>query len=347
MDAEIFGTLKDGREAKLYTLANKNGMVAKVSEYGAVLTSLIVPDKDGKLQDVTLGYDDLDGWENDEFYFGATVGRVGNRIAGGKFSLDGQDYSLATNNAPGGIPCHLHGGLTGFNKVLWKGEPVPGGVKLHYLSRDGEEGYPGDLSVTITYLLNDENELLWQVEATTSAPTPVNIVHHSYWNLSGNTTTSIKDHLLTLNADHYLTTCEGLIPTGELKSVEGTPMDFHTATEIGQNLHEDYQDLKFGNGYDHAWVLKGTGLRLAAQASDPKSGRTLELHTDQPAVHLYSSNFLDGVTPGKQGLPYAQHSAFCLETELFPDGPNKPKFPNCILRPGEVYRHKMVHKFSW
>lgn len=344
---ETYGTLKDGREAKLFTLTNKNGMVAKVTEYGAILTSLLVPDREGTVRDVSHGYEDLAGWETNTAYLGATVGRFGNRIAGGEFTLDGETYSLATNNEPGGLPCHLHGGLVGFDKALWKGEAIAGGVKLSYTSPEGEEGYPGALTVTVTYTLNDDNELIWQAEATTTRATPVNIVHHSYWNLSGDPTTSINDHLMMLNAPFYLPTDIGLIPTGEVTSVAGTPMDFREPTEIGKRVEERFQALEFGSGYDHAWVLDGVGMKLAAKVTDPKTGRTLELHTDQPAVQFYGGNFLDGSATGKGGVAYRKRSGFCLETELFPDGPNKGHFPSCILRPGETYRHTMVHKFSW
>lgn len=344
---DSYGTLPDGREVRIYTLTNKNGMVAQVTEYGAILTSLLVPDRDGKVKDVTHGYDDLAGWQTNESYFGATVGRFGNRIAKGQFTLDGNHYQLATNNEPGGIPCHLHGGLVGFDKKLWQGEQIEGGVKLHYTSPDGEEGYPGELRVTVTYTLTDDNELMWKAEATTTQATPVNLVHHSYWNLSGDPTTSINDHLLMLNAPFYLPTDAGLIPTGEVRSVANTPMDFRELSVIGQQLDESFEPLAFGSGYDQAWVLTGTGMRLAARVEDPKTGRTLELLTDQPAVQFYGGNFLDGVTPGKEGIAYPRRSGLCLETQRFPDGPNKSHFPNCILHPGETYRHTMVHKFSW
>lgn len=344
---ETYGTLKDGREAKLFTLTNKNGMLAKVTDYGAILTALIVPDKEGNLKDVTHGYDDLAGWESNASYYGATVGRFGNRIAQGKFTLDGETYTLATNNDPGGLPCALHGGLVGFDKVLWKGEKIDGGVKLSYTSPDGEEGYPGALTVTVTYTLNDDNELTWQVEATTTKATPVNIVHHSYWNLSGDPTTTINDHFMMLKASFYLPTDAGLIPTGEVSSVSGTPMDFREPTEIGKNLDETFEPIAFGGGYDQAWVLDGIGMKLAAKVTDPKTGRSLELHTDQPAVQFYGGNFIDGVSTGKGGVAYPRRSGLCLETQVFPDGPNKGHFPNCILRPGETYRHTMVHKFSW
>lgn len=345
--SETFGQLKDGREVNLFTLTNQNGVTAKVSDFGALLIGVLVPDKNGKLKDLTHGFDDLAGWEENAPYFGATVGRFGNRIANGKFTLEGTEYNLAKNNEPAGIPCHLHGGLVGFSHQLWSGRIIPNGVELTYLSKDGEEGYPGDLNVTLTYTLNEDNELTWKAEATTTRATPVNMIHHSYWNLSGDPTTPISNHFLTLHADRYLATDDGMIPTGEQRPVDGTPMDFREPTEMGLRADENYESLKQGNGYDHAWVINGEGLRLAAKATDPETGRTLEVFTDQPGIQFYAANYLDGTTPGKGGVKYERRTAFCLETEAFPDGPNKPEFPNCILRPEETYLHTMVHKFSW
>jgi aldose 1-epimerase len=343
----VYGKLPDGREAKIFTLTNKNGIIAKVTEYGAILVSVEVPDKSGKVADVTHGYDTLDGWLTNTSYFGSTVGRFGNRIKDGKFSLDGKDYTLARNNNPGGIPCHLHGGLKGFDKVLWSGKQVAGGVEFSYLSPDGEEGYPGNLSVKVTYSLNDENELTWQAEATTDAPTVLNIVHHSYWNLSDDPNSMINDHFLQLEADQYLPTDAGLIPTGELAPVAGTPMDFTKPTAIGARVNADAEAIKLGLGYDHCWVLKkADGIKLAARLKDPKSGRVMEVFTNQPAIQFYGGNFLDGKTIGKNGIAYAHRTALCLETENFPDAPNKPSFPSAVLKPGETYKHVMIHKFS-
>ena len=342
VNIDTFGRLKDGREAKLFTLTNKNGVVAKISNYGALLTHLLVPDREGNVRDVVHGFDHLAGWEDNDPYFGATVGRFGNRIADGNFTLDGETYPLAKNNDPAGIPCHLHGGLEGFSHKLWDATVGPDGVALSYLSKDGEEGYPGDLMVTVIYTLSEDNELTWKARATTTKATPINIIHHSYWNLSGDPSSSIDNHLLTLNADHYLPITDGMIPTGEQKHVADTPMDFRVETEIGLRINEDDPCLKRGNGYDHAWVLKGEGLRLAAKAIDPISQRSLEVFTDQPAVQFYSANYLDGVTPGKSGVKYEPRTAFCLETEAFPDGPNQPDFPSCILRPDERYLHTLV-----
>ncbi len=344
---EVYGKLDDGSEVKIFTFSNKNGMVAKVTEYGAILTSLEVPDKDGNVEDVTHGYDNLAGWLTNSSYFGATVGRYGNRIAGGKFEIDGQVYDqLAVNNGPN----HLHGGEKGFDKVLWKGEAIDGGVKLTYTSKDGEEGYPGNLQVTVTYTLNDNNELKWVCEATTDKATPVNIVQHTYWNLSGDPTTSINDHILTIPAKYFLTTDKDLIPDGNLAEVVDTPFDFNSSTTIGERIKAASIPLQFGKGYDHCWVVDGEGMRLAAKLRDPKTRRAMELQTDQPGVQFYGGNFLDGETTGKSGVKYGHRTACCLETQVFPDSPNKqdnPAFPSCILKPGETYTHTMVSKFSW
>lgn len=345
---EIYGSMADGKNVKVFTLSNKNGVVAKVTEYGAILVSLEAPDQAGKIADLTHGYDSLAGWLKNTSYFGSTVGRFGNRIKDGKFTLDSKSYTLVTNNQPGGIPCALHGGMKGFDKVVWSGKVVKGnGVEFSYTSPDGEEGYPGNLSVKVTYSLNDENELKWQAKATTDAPTILNIVHHTYWNLSGDPTKSINDHILTLNAEGFLPTDMGLIPNGEIARVAGTPMDFTKPTVIGERIDADFEALKFAGGYDHAWVLKkGDGVRLAARVRDPKSGRVMEISTNQPAIQFYGGNFLDGTAKGKKDLSYAKRTAFCLETEGFPDAPNHKNFPSAVLRPGETYTHTMIHKFS-
>ncbi|MDQ8189765.1 aldose epimerase family protein [Roseibacillus persicicus] len=346
-----YGTMSDGREVYLFTLTNESGMTAKVTEYGAILVGVEVPDRNGKTADITHGYDSLEGWLTNTSYFGSTVGRYGNRIAKGRFSLGGRTFNLATNNDPGGLPCALHGGIKGFDKVLWSGEMTSDGrgVELTYLSKNGEEGYPGELKAVVTYSLNDENELTWQARATvTGSATPVNIVHHSYWNLSNDRMSTINDHLLTLNADHFLPTDAGLIPTGEIRAVEGTPFDFTEASPIGERLKTENESLSLGGGYDHCWVLtKKDGLRHAATLHDPKTGRTMEIHTDQPGIQFYGGNFLDGTAIGKNGARYPYRSACCLETQLFPDSPNQPSFPSSILSPGEVYLHTMVHKFTW
>ena len=343
-----YGAMPDGKKVKIFTLTNKNGLKAKVIEYGAILISMETPDKSGKSADITHGYDNLEGWLTNTSYFGATVGRFGNRIKDGKFTLDGKDYKLATNNEPGGIPCALHGGLKGFDKVLWSGKTTADkGVEFSYTSKVGEEGYPGNLTVKVTYSLNDDNELKWEAKATTDAPTVLNIVQHTYWNLSGDPTKLINDHILMLNADGYLPTNAGLIPTGKIDPVAGTPMDFTKPTAIGQRVDADFEALKLGGGYDHAWVLKkGKDMHLAAKVMDPKSGRVMEISTNQPAIQFYGGNFLDGKAIGKGGVPYAYRTAFALETEGFPDAPNQPSFPSAVLRPGENYMHSMSFKFS-
>lgn len=345
---EIYGKMPDGQEVKIFTLTNSNGLRAKVTEYGAILVSMETPDKSGKIADITHGYDTLAGWLTNKSYFGATVGRFGNRIKDGKFTLEGKSYSLATNNDPGGIPCHLHGGIKGFDKVLWSGKVTPDqGVELTYVSKDGEEGYPGTLTVKVTYTLTAENELKWEAKATTDAPTILNLVHHSYWNLSGDPKTPITDHILTLNAESFLPTDIGLIPTGKITPVAGTPLDFTKPTVIGERIDADFEALKFGGGYDHAWVLpKAEGVQLAARLEDPKTGRVMEVSANQPAIQFYSGNFLDGTETGKGGVVYAKRTALCLETEGFPDAPNQPSFPSAVLRPGETYQHTMIHKFS-
>ncbi len=302
---EVFGTMPDGREVKIFTLTNKNGLEARVTEYGAILVSMKTPDASGKLADITLGYDTLEGWLGNTSYFGATVGRYGNRIRDGKFTLDGK------------------------------------------VSKDGEEGYPGNLTVKVTYTLTDDDELVWRASATTDAPTVSNIVHHSYWNLSGDPATSINDHVLTLAAPHYLPTNAGLIPTGALAAVADTPMDFTRPTAIGARVDADFEALKLAGGYDHCWVLeKGEGVRLAARLKDPQSGRVMEIHTDQPGIQFYGGNFLDGTVTGKGGVKYAHRTGLCLETEGFPDAPNQPSFPSPVLRPGQTYQHVMIHRFS-
>lgn len=347
---EKFGKLPDGREARVFTLTNKNGISARISDFGATLVSMTVPDRNGVLSDVTLGFDSIeDYFSTDNPYFGATVGRFGNRIKDGRFTLDGKQYTLATNNEPGGIPCHLHGGMIGFNRVLWEAaaDSSHNSVTFAYVSKDGEEGYPGELATRVTYTLTQDNELKWEVTATTDAPTVLNIVQHTYWNLSGNPDTSINDHILMLHADKYLPTNIGLIPTGELATVKGTPMDFTEPTAIGKCVNMAFEALKFGGGYDHAWVLTpAVGIRPAARLKDPASGRMLEISTDKPAIQFYGGNFLDGTVVGKNGKKYGHRTALCLETENFPDAPNQPGFPSAILRPGETYKHVMVMKFS-
>ncbi|MFT4177474.1 MAG: aldose epimerase family protein [Luteolibacter sp.] len=345
---ESYGQLPDGRDVRLFTLTNASGLRAKVTNFGAILVSMEAPDRTGKPADLTLGRDTLAEWLNNSSYLGASVGRYGNRIRGGKFTLNGKSYVLATNNEPAGQPCHLHGGETGFDRVLWDASIIDNqSIEFSYLSPDGEEGYPGNLSVKVTYTLNDRNELIWQARATTDAATPINLIHHSYWNLSGDAATPILDHLLTLHADRYLPTDPGMIPIGEFAPVVGTPMDFTTEHPIGERIDADFEALRLGAGYDHCWVLSenGTNPRLAARVKDPKTGRVMEVLTNQPGVQFYSANFLDD-SPGKKQVPLGRRTGLCLETQNFPDAPNQAHFPNSILSPGETYEHLLIHRFS-
>jgi aldose 1-epimerase len=345
---QAFGKLADGQEISLYTLSNKSGMAASVMNYGAILVSLRVPDKAGKLGDVVLGFDSLEGYLKPNPYFGAIVGRYGNRIAHGTFQLDGVRYSLAKNNGANS----LHGGLKGFDKQVWTAQEtaVDGApaVAFHYLSKDGEEGYPGNLSVTVTYSLNDANELKIGYSATTDKDTVLNVTNHSYFNLKGEGEGDILGHVLRLNSDRFTPVDSGLIPTGELKPVKGTPFDFTTPEVIGARIEAKDEQIKLGGGYDHNFVLNKTGkeMTLAAVASDLTSGRVMEVSTTEPAVQFYTGNFLDGTVTGKGGHVYARRSGFCLETQHFPDAPNHPKFPSVVLKPGETFASTTVFKFS-
>jgi aldose 1-epimerase len=334
----------DGKKVYIYTLTNANGLKARITNYGGILTRLYVPDRNGKLADVVLGYDTLEEYINNNSYFGATIGRYGNRIAKGKFTLDGVEYTLATNNNEN----HLHGGNKGFNKVVWDAEPVQtdNGValKLTYLSEDGEEGYPGNLNCTVIYTLTNDDELQISYQAETDKPTIVNLTNHSYWNLAGHDSGNIISHELMLNADNYLPVDTSLIPTGQIKPVKGTLMDFTAPEAIGSRIKQ-----VGGNPicYDHCYVLNNSdgSLALAASVHEPTSGRCLEIYTTEPGIQFYSGNFLDGSNKGK-GATYNIHNGFCLETQHFPDSPNKPDFPSAVLIPGEKYTHLTVHKFS-
>jgi len=338
---DIFGNMSDGAEIALFTLTNSQGIKAKIITYGAILVSLEVPDREGNLADVTLGYDSLAGYLETSPYFGAVVGRFGNRIAKGRFSLNGEEYSLATNNGEN----HLHGGIKGFDKVVWDAEIVRQenavGVKLSYLSPDGEEGYPGNLTCTLVYTLTEANELKFTYEATTDKATPLNLTQHSYWCLSGQGKGDILGHELLLHADRYTPVDEGLIPTGELREVADSAFDFTSPHAIGERIAD------VPGGYDHNYVLSGGGgtLELAARVYEPGSGRVMEIFTDQPGIQFYTGNFLDGTITGKDGKSYLKHSGFCLETQHFPDSPNQPDFPSTILKPGETYQTQTVHKF--
>lgn len=344
-----FGVTAEGQTANLYTLTNANGMEAKITNFGGVVVSLMVPDRNDSLADVVLGFDTLEPYFEDSPYFGALVGRYGNRIAKGKFTLNGEEYTLAQNN----MGNHLHGGLRGFDKVLWQAETVSGdsssvGLKLHYQSPDGEEGYPGTLDATVTYMLTNDNELRIDYRATTDAPTVVNLTNHSYFNLTGKGGSSILNHEVMINADRFVPVDSVLIPTGELAEVAGTPMDFRQPTPVGARIDQEYSQLVYGIGYDHCWVLNKAGgaLTLAATVHEPNSGRLLEVRTTEPAVQFYSGNFLDGTLTGKDGAVYEQRTGLCLETEHFPDSPNQPNFPSTELNPGETYQTTTIYKFS-
>ena len=347
-----FGKLRDGREVSLYSLVNANGLKVDVSNYGGIVVRLVVPDRSGRFDDVVLGYNTLDEYLKATPYFGAIVGRYGNRIAQGKFTLDGRTHTLATNNKPGGIPCHLHGGKVGFDKVLWSAEPLllagTPGLKLRYLSKDGEEGYPGNLDVTIHYWLGHDNSLRIEYLATTDKATPVNLTQHSYFNLKGEGNGDILGHALTIRARHFTPVDAGLIPTGKILPVADTPFDFIAAHSVGERVKAVDAQMKFGGGYDHNWVLDNQSgkMALAAIISEPTTGRMMEVWTEEPGVQFYSGNFLDGSLVGKSGRAYQHRGGFCLETQHYPDSPNHPNFPNTILRPGETYRTATIYKFS-
>lgn len=345
-EEEPFGTLPNGNKVTAYTLINKNGAWAKIINYGGIVTELHVPDKNGKFDDVVLGFDKLDGYLAGHPYFGCITGRVANRVGNAQFVLDGKTYNLAANNGKHS----LHGGKGGFDKKLWKAEPMltadGPALKLSYTSKDMEEGYPGTLQTTVTYTITNDNALRIDYVATTDKPTPVNLTNHSYFNLAGHGAGSIQDHILKLETKEYTPGDESLLPTGKIAPVAGTPFDFTKPTSIGKRLQETGGEPV---GYDLNYVL-GTKptetAKLAATVTEPKSGRVMEVFTTEPGIQLYTGNFLDGTLTGKEGAVYKQHSAICLETQHFPDSPNKPGFPSVILRPGETYRQTTVYKFG-
>jgi aldose 1-epimerase len=346
VEVKKFGEMEDGRPVKIFTLTNRQGMEVKITEYGCIIVSLNVPDRDGKLGDVVLGYDDVQDYFDMNPFFGSIVGRYANRIADGKFSLDSQTYQLATNNGKN----HLHGGLKGFDKVLWQGKILSDqnnpAIELRYLSKDGEENYPGNLQVVVTYTLTEENALKIEYRATTDKKTIINLSNHSYFNLRGSG--DILGHQLMINADYFTPVDTTLIPTGEIRPVEGTPFDFRQLTAIGERINATNEQLKNGKGYDHNFILNKSGdsLTLAAKVYEPETGRLLEIHTTEPGVQFYSGNFLDGSITGKKGMVYAHRSGFCLETQHFPDSPNKPQFPSTVLAPDEKYNQVTIFKFG-
>ncbi len=349
----------NGQAVKLFTLANANGMEVDISDYGGTIVSLRVPDRWGKIGDVALGYGSLDEYTVSAYapYFGALIGRFGNRIARGSFTLGSRDYRLATNNEPGGLPCHLHGGLKGFDKVVWKAEAFmregAESLRLSYTSADGEEGYPGRLEVTVTYSLGKDGALSIEYEASTDKPTAVNLTNHCYFNLKGEGEGDILDHQIEIRAAHFTPVDKGLIPVGTIEPVAGTPFDFSTPHRIGERIDARHEQLVLGSGYDHNWVLDGQDgqLSLAARVTEAGSGRVLEVLTTEPGVQFYSGNFLPRAEDkpamiGKSGKPYQRRGGFCLETQHYPDSPNQPSFPSVILEPGQIRRSVTQYRFS-
>ena len=343
MMKETYGKLPDGTAVDLYTLANRSGMEVKITNYGGIIVSIKTPDRNGKMGDVVLGYDNLDGYVTKNPFFGCLVGRYGNRIGKARFSLSGVEYKLASNNGQN----HLHGGLKGFDKQVWQARALDDatGLELKYLSRDGEEGYPGNLSVTVTYTLGDDNSLKIDYLATTDKETVLNLTNHSYFNLAGEG--DILGHEMMIDADRFTPVDSELITTGELRAVAGTPFDFLKPTPIGARIDADDEQIVFGNGYDHNFVLnhKPGEMGLVARVYEPKTGRQMEVSTTEPGVQFYTGNFLDGSIRGKSGRIVERRSGFCLETQHFPDSPNKPQFPSPVLKPGETYRTSTSFRF--
>ncbi|MFN7946423.1 MAG: aldose epimerase family protein [Blastocatellia bacterium] len=343
---QVYGKTADGRSVDIYTLTNDKGIEARIINYGGIVVSLRVPDNKGQMGDVVLGFDDLESYLTKNPYFGALIGRYGNRIAKGRFTLDGKEYKLATNNGEN----HLHGGIKGFDKQLWKAKPFTTkqgpALELSYVSKDGEEGYPGKLSVTVVYTLTSDNSLRIDYTATTDKDTVVNLTNHSYFNLAGSG--DILGHQLVINADKFTPVDAGLIPTGELRNVKGTPFDFTAPHSIGERIEAPDEQIVFGKGYDHNFVLNNWDktLRQQVRVYEPTTGRVMEVFTTEPGVQFYSGNFLDGTLTGKGGKVYQRRYGFCLETQHFPDSPNHPNFPTTTLKKGETYRTTTIYRFS-
>ena len=346
IDEAGFKTEHDGKNVELFTLKNANGLVAQITNFGGKVVNLWTPDKNGDFADIVIGYDTPGEYFNtSEIYYGTLIGRYGNRIAKGQFILNDSIYKLAVNN----IPNHLHGGIKGFNDVVWDAKKLDDQtLELTYLSVDGEEGYPGNLNVKVVYKLTNDNELKVEYWATTDKPTPVNLTQHSFFNLKGAGNGDVNDHIMQIMADAYTPVDSTLIPTGEIAPVEGTPFDFRTPTAIGVRINDDNIQLKYGNGYDHNWVLNKSesGLNYAAKVVAPTSGRTFEVFTNEPGMQFYGGNFMTGRDSGKGGKVFAFRGAFCLETQHFPDSPNKPEFPSTILDPGDEYYSVCVYRFG-
>jgi aldose 1-epimerase len=348
IDKTQFGKTIDGNDVEQYILSNNKGMEISIINYGGIITSWTAPDKNGDYKDIVLGYNTLAEYEAETPYFGSLIGRYGNRIAEGKFKLDGQEYTLAANNGVN----HLHGGLKGFDKVVWDAKTILSdstvSLELSYLSKDMEEGYPGNLKAKVTYTLNNEDELSVSYEATTDKPTIVNLTQHSYFNLTADFNQDILDHEIVINADSFLPVDNTLIPTGEFREVTGTPFDFKTSKAIGKQISKKNTQLEIGNGYDHCWVLNNQdkGLRFVASAYEPVSGRLLEVYSDEPGIQFYSGNFLDGTLPSKLNGTYQHRTGFCFETQHYPDSPNQENFPSVRLNPGEKYKSKTVFRLA-
>lgn len=349
MNKREFGSLKDGRKSYLYTLENRNGVIAKICDYGAALVSLIVPDSHGNMENVILGLNDVSEYELElEAYLGSIVGRCANRIAKGKFRLDDMEYTLECNDGAN----HLHGGKNGFNRHLWSVEDasdqVNDSIKLTIISQENDGGYPGTIKLSVTYTLTDQNELLIEYSGTSNAKTILNPTNHAYFNLTGDPANEIINHQLKLNADFYTPIFSDSITTGEILTVNNTPFDFTDLKTIGKEINSDHQQIQFGNGYDHNWVINSYNgkTRLAAEVYEPISGRVLEVLTDQPGIQFYSANFLDGSIVGKGNIPYNKRCAFCLEAQYFPDSPNKKHFPSPVLNAGQKYKQNTIYRFS-